>query len=111
MQPHRFLIYHAIHPASAKPLGPEGLRFQAVLKEFATILVTKPEGCSLIHGPFALTQSGALHKIMMRTWRARLTWTAHREHANQFVRGMQSLYDSFAFMMMWGGDVAQKEVD
>ena len=67
-------------------------------------MVTKPEGCSLLHEPFALAHFGALHKIL-RTWGARLAWTAQREHAGRFVRGMQSFNDSVAFMMMWGGVV------
>ena len=57
-----------------------GSHFQAVLKEFATIVATRPEGCSLLQGPFALNHSGALHKIM-RTWRSLLTWTTPREYA------------------------------
>jgi hypothetical protein len=77
-----------------------GPHFQAVLKEFATIMVTKPEGCSLLRGSFALTHSGALHKIL-RYWGSRLTWTALREHAGQIVRGLQAFYDSAAFVMNW----------
>ncbi len=81
--------------------GLRGPHFQAVLKEFATIAVTKPEGCSLLQGPFALTHSGALHKIM-RVWGSLLTWTAQGEHASQIVRGMQVFYDSSAFISNWG---------
>ena len=68
-------------PLALNYFGLRGPHFQAVLKEFATILVTKPEGCSLLNGPFALTHSGALYKIM-RTWGSRLTWDAQREHAS-----------------------------
>ena len=70
------------------------------------MLVTKPEGCSLLRGSFALTHTRALHKIM-RSWGTRLTWTTQREHANQIFRGMQSFYDSVAFMTQWdeGGGV------
>ena len=78
-----------------------GSHFHSVLKEFATIVVTRHEGCSLLQGPFSLTHSGALHKIM-RSWGSLLTWTAQREHASQIVRGMQSFYDSTAFVMNWG---------
>jgi hypothetical protein len=78
--------------------------FQAVLMEFATILVTTPEGCVLLKGPFAFTHNGALHKIL-RTCGSCLTWTSQREHANQLVRGMQKLYDSNTFEMLWGGGV------
>jgi len=84
-----------------------GPHFQATLKElFATILVTKPEGCSLLRDSFALTPSGSLHKIHM--WGTRLTWTAQREHASQTVRGMQSFFDSDAFMKpLDGGEVVR----
>ncbi len=41
-------------------MGLRGPHFQAMLKEFASILVTKPDGCSLMRGPFALTHTGAL---------------------------------------------------
>jgi hypothetical protein len=53
--------------------GLRGPHFQATLKEFATIMVTTPEGCSLLRGSFALTHTGAIHKIM-RSWGKRLTW-------------------------------------
>ncbi len=74
MQPHRFLLGSSTMrfiPLALNHLGLRGLHFKVVLKEFATSMVTKPEGCSLQHGPFALTHSGALHKIL-RTWGARL---------------------------------------
>jgi len=87
-------------PFPQNHLGLRGPHFQAMLKEFATILVTKPEVCSLLRGAFALTHTGALHKIM-RSWGTRLTWTAQREHASQIVRGMQSFYDYVAFMTQW----------
>jgi len=45
-----------------------------------------------------LTHSGALHMIM-RSWGSTLTWTAQREHASQIVRGLQSFYDSNAFVV------------
>ncbi len=62
-------------PLAMNHFGLRGPHFQAVLKEFATIVVTKPEGCSLLQGPFALTHSRALHKILI-TWSSCLTWTA-----------------------------------
>jgi len=72
-------------PLAINHFGVRGPHFQAVLKEFATIIVTRPEGCSLLQGPFALTHSGALHKIL-RCWGSRLTWTTRREHASQIIR-------------------------
>ncbi len=88
-------------PLALNHFGLRGPHFQAVLKEFATIAVTRLEGCSLLRGPFALTHSGALHKIM-RVWGSLLTWTAQREHASQIVRGLQSFYDSSAFIRNLG---------
>ena len=52
-------------------------------------------------GPFALTHTGGLHKILM-TWGARKTWTAQRERAGQILRGMQAFHDDVAFTMRWG---------
>ena len=74
-------------PLALNHMGLRGGHFQALLKEYATILVTKPGGCSLLHGPFALSLDGALHKIL-NTWGSRLTWTAQREHAAQIVGAM-----------------------
>ena len=56
-------------------LGLRGGHFQALLKEFATTLVTRLGGCVLLQGLFALFINGALHKIL-NTWGSRLTWTA-----------------------------------
>jgi hypothetical protein len=78
-------------------LGLRGPHFQATFKEIAIIVVTNPENCSLVRGPSALTHIGALHKIM-RSWGTRLTWTVQREHASQIIKGMQTFYDSVAFM-------------
>ena len=44
-------------PLALNHLGLRGPHFQADLKKFATILATKPEDYSLLHGPFALTHS------------------------------------------------------
>jgi len=77
-------------------MGLRGGHFQAMLKEFATIPVTKPGRCSLLHGPFALSLNNALHKIL-KTWGSRLTWTAQREHAAQIVGAMDSFYASAHF--------------
>ena len=73
-----------------------------VLKEFATIIVTRSEGCSLLHGPFTLPHSGAIHKFLS-WWGSCLTWIAQREHASQLVRGMHAFYDSITFVMSWEG--------
>jgi hypothetical protein len=59
-------------PLAQNHLGLRGGHFQAALKEFATFLVTKPTGCGLMQGPFALSLNGALRKIL-NTWGSRLT--------------------------------------
>jgi len=90
-------------PLALNHLGLRGPHSQAVLKEFASILVTKPEGCSLLKRPFALTHTGALKKILM-TWGARITWTTHREHVGQILRGLHAFYDGVAFSRQGGGN-------
>ena len=84
-------------PLALNHTGLRGGHFQAMMKEFATILVTRPGGCSLLQGPFAFSLNGALHKIL-NTWGSRLTWTAQREHAAQIVSAMDSFYASFHFL-------------
>jgi hypothetical protein len=59
-------------PLALNHMGLRRGHFQAVLKEFTTILVTRPGGCSLLQGSFALSLNGALHKIL-NTWGSRLT--------------------------------------
>jgi hypothetical protein len=65
-------------PLALNRMGLRGSHFAAVLKEFATILVTRPGGCALLQGPFALSINGALLKIL-NTSGSRLTWIAHVE--------------------------------
>jgi hypothetical protein len=89
-------------PLALNHLGLRGPHFQSLLKEFASILVTKPEGCSLLRGPFALSHSAAL-KYILGTWGARITWTAQREHAGQILRGLQAFHDGAAFSRGWVG--------
>ena len=68
-------------------------------KEFATILVTRPGGCSLLQGPFALSINDALHKIL-NTWGSLLTWTAQREHAAHIVGAMDAFYVGAHFLFV-----------
>ena len=96
-------------PLALNHLGLRGGHFQAVLKEFATILVTRPGGCTLLQGPFALSINGALLKIL-NTWGSRLTWTAQREHAAQIVGSMDAFYASVSAPVLglgvgWNGGV------
>ncbi len=62
-------------PLALNHMGFRGGHFQALLKEFATILVIKLGGCPHLQGPFALSINGSLHKIL-NTWGSRLTRTA-----------------------------------
>jgi hypothetical protein len=80
-------------PLALNHLGLRGGHFNAVLKEFATILVTRLGGCALLQGPFALSINGAFLEIL-NTWGSRLTWTAQREHAARIVASMDTFYAS-----------------
>jgi hypothetical protein len=84
-------------PLALNHLGMRGGHFNAVLNEFATTLVTKPSGCPLMKGPFALSMKGALRKIL-NTWGARLTWTAQRQHAAQTLHNMESFFSCSSFL-------------
>ena len=70
-----------------------------MLQDFATILVTRPGRCSLLQGPFALSNNGVLHKIL-NSWGYRLAWTAQREHAAQIVGAMESFYAGAHFLFV-----------
>ena len=59
-------------PLALNQMGLRGGHFSAVLKEFATILVTQPGGCDLLQCHFALSLNGVLLMIM-NTWGSRLT--------------------------------------
>jgi hypothetical protein len=84
-------------PLALNHLGLRKGHFQAMLKEFATILVPSLGGCLLLQGPFALSINGALHKIL-NTWVSRLTWTAQRKHAAKIVGAMDAFYDGANFL-------------
>jgi hypothetical protein len=84
-------------PLAISHLGLRGGRFHALLKEFATTLVTRPGGCVLLQGPFALSINGALHKIL-NTWGSRLTLTAQRHHASQIVGSIEAFFAGAHFL-------------
>ena len=86
-------------PLALNHMGLRGGHFQAMLKEFATIMVTRSGGCSLLQGPFALSINGALHKIL-NTWGSRLSWTVQREHAAQIVGAMDDFYAGAHFLLV-----------
>jgi hypothetical protein len=84
-------------PLAINHLGLRGGHFQALLKEFATIPVTRSGGCVLLQGPFPLSINGALHKILT-TWGSRLTWTAQREHASQIIGAINAFFAGAHFL-------------
>jgi len=84
-------------PLALNHLGMRGGHFNAVLNEYATTLVTRPSGCPLMKGPFALSLKGALRKIL-NTWGARLTWTAQRQHAAQTLHSMDTFFSCSSFL-------------
>ena len=51
-------------PLAMNHLGLRGSHFNATLREFATQLVMRPNGCSIMSGPFALSLNGALRKLL-----------------------------------------------
>jgi hypothetical protein len=102
------MCYEALHPIGNKPLGTTGGHFNATLKDFASILVTRPGGCSLMRGPFALTMNGALGKIL-HSWGSTLTWTVQRQHAAQILGGVDSFFASSSFLNSHGqGFIAEE---
>jgi hypothetical protein len=96
-------------PLAMNHLGLRGAHFESVLKEFATSLVSKPAGCGLMQGPFALSINGALRKII-HTWGSRLTWTAQREHAAQIVGGIESFKGYASFVSSFGQGNAEVDL-
>ena len=84
-------------PLAMNHLGLRGGHFNAALDEFATTLVTKPSGCPLMKGPFALSMKGALRKIM-NTWGARLTWIAQRQQVAQTLHSMEFFFSCASFL-------------
>ena len=95
-------------PLAMNHLGLRGSHFNAALREFASQLVMRPSGCSLMAGPFALSLNGALRKLIF-TWGARLTWTAQRQHAAQILTGMNSFFANAAFLSDFDQDVVRVE--
>jgi hypothetical protein len=85
--------------------GLRGSHFNVALREFASHLMMRPSGCSLMPGPFALSLNGALRKILY-SWGSRLTWTAQRQHATQILAGMDSFFANTSFLFAFDQDPA-----
>ncbi len=88
-------------PLAMNDFGLRGGHFNAVLKEFASQLVLRPNGFPLMKGPFALSMNGAFMKIM-NSWGSRLTWAVQRQHAAQIISGMESFHASASFLGSYG---------
>jgi hypothetical protein len=98
-------------PLAMNHFGLRGGHFNAALKEFATLLVLRISGCSLMKGPFALSMNGALRKIM-ESWGSRLTWTVQRQHAARLISGMEAFHHSSAsFLGSYGRTSLSDEPD
>ena len=92
-------------------VGLRGGHFNAVLKEFASLLVLHPSGCSLMKGPFALSLNGALKKII-NTWGSRLTWTAQRHDvAPQIIASTDTFFSYVSFLSSYELDAPSTEPD
>ena len=104
--PIQFFATRRLIPLALNHMGLRGGHFHAMMKKFASILVTKPSGCSLLQVPFALYINGALHKIV-NTWGFRLTWTAQREHAAQIVGAMDAFYAGAHFLSVLDHSMAR----
>ena len=90
-------------PLAMNHFGLRGGHFNSTLKEFETILVNRPSGCSMMRGPFALSMNGAMGKIL-HTWGSTLTWTTQRQHAVHILSGMYSFFASSAFLQCFTQD-------
>jgi len=74
-----------------------GPHFEAILLEYASLLIKRSSGCSLLQGPFAIPPTVALSKVLS-CWGARLAWTAQRELAAQVIRGSNAHKIAFSFL-------------
>jgi hypothetical protein len=99
--PHPELQLSALYSVGFEQHGDAGPHFTTTLRELATQLVTRPGGCPLMRGPFALSHMGALKKTL-HTWRACLTWTTQREFVAQIVRSVDSFHACTAFLTSVG---------
>jgi hypothetical protein len=95
-------------PLAMNHLGLRDSHFNAALREFATQLVMRPNGCSIMSGLFALSLNGALRKLLF-TWGARLTSTTQRQHASQFLNGMDSFFANASFLSAYDQEHLRKE--
>ena len=88
-------------PLAINHCGRRGPHFNAIMHQFASLVVTRPSGCRLLKGPFAQTQASAMGTILTR-WGARLTWVVQREFSAQILRALDSSQAAAAFINSFG---------
>jgi hypothetical protein len=106
--PIKFIATKRFLPLAMNHFGLQGGHFNALLKEFATLLVMRPKGCSLTSGPFALSMNGALRKIL-QSWGSKLAWITQRQHAAQIVSNMEIFFYISSFLSMLQPDNIAKD--
>jgi len=96
-------------PRTMDHFGLRGSHFNATLRGFASHLVVRPSGCSLMTCPFALSLNRALRKIL-HSGGSRLTRTAQRQHAAQIMGGMDTFFANASFLVAFGQDFSIEEM-
>ena len=84
-------------PLAMNQCGRRGPHFEAMLREHASLMIRRPSGSRLLHGPFAVPPTVALGKVLS-SWGMRINWTAQREHAAQVVRAVETHKVAAAFI-------------
>ena len=77
--------------------GRRGPHFDAMLGEFASLLIRRSYGCCLLQGPFLFPLTVALAKVLL-CWGSRLMWTALREHVAHVIRTVESHKYAYSFL-------------
>ena len=75
-------------PLTINQCGRRGPHLDAMIREFAFLLIKRSFGCILLQGPYALPPTDALSKVLL-CWGTRLTWTAQRDHVAQVIRAVE----------------------
>jgi len=85
-------------PLVLNQCGKRGPHFEATLREFASLLIRRSSGCSLLQGPFAIPPKVALTRIL-NCWGARLSWTVQVELSAHVIRGVEAHKTAASFML------------
>jgi hypothetical protein len=84
-----FATQSKAYPLVIDHFGKRGPHFEAILWEFASILIKSSSGCRLMQGRFAISPTVALAKIISCS-STRLAWTSNREHVAQIIRAIEN---------------------